>query len=357
MSETYGGDSATVVHRGWERIQDSVLGRGSRVDRAAIEGFMAVHAGRPGLPFAESTAGSHAVPTAEPIAASASGSHAMQAAEPIAASAAGSRPVHAAEFPAVSTVLQTAALPFLSATAPHAAPGATSVASREREAAGFPLLMPTMRLAIVPLTRHHAGSTVALAIATAGRLARATACVGALATVDPDTVRFGRGLGFGRRERAGLSLDGFEPVAICGNVAVLDADDAHAAARAATGRAPLVGVVPADDRLASALDELQPSALLLLADADTSESYLALAREDLASGRRRAVVLTARYTGVTPAFDGALALRVDQSAELRLRIGASPSAATRDNADLVASHVMAGGLRRETAEAPEKAEA
>ncbi len=280
MSDSAGGKSVATTHRGLKRIPQPVLGRGSRVGRSAIVGFMAASR--------------------------------MPSAVPPVAPAVPRPPLH------------------------------------RREEATTPLLMPTMRLAIVPLTRRHAGSTIALAVATAERLARATGFEGALATVDPAAVRIGRGFGFGRRGRAGLSLDGFEPVATCGNVAVLDAADAHAAALAATGRAPLVSVVPADDQLSSSLEELQPNALLLLADAETSESYLALAREDLASGRRRAIVLTARYTGAAPAFDGALVLRVDQSAELRLRLGATPSAATRENADLIAGRVTTDGLRRET---------
>jgi hypothetical protein len=203
-----------------------------------------------------------------------------------------------------------------------------------------PLLPPTARLAIVSLTRAHRESTVALAIAGAGRLARATARDGALATVGRDLVKIGRGFGSGSRRAPALA--GFEPIAAHGPVAVLDSDDAHAAAVASSGRVPLVCVVPADEALASALADIQPSALLLIADADTSESYLALARGDLAAGRPSADVLVARYAVGAPAFDGAIALRVDPAAGYRLRLGLAPSSVTRANAELVARRVTEG---------------
>lgn len=202
------------------------------------------------------------------------------------------------------------------------------------------LLPPTVRLAIVSLTSAHLASTAALAIAGAGRLARTTARDGALVTVGRDLAKIGRG--FGRGSRREPALDGFQPIAVHGPVAVLDADDAHAAAVASSGCLPLVCVVPADDGLASALADIQPSALLLLADADTSESYLELARGDLATGRPSADVLVARYAGDAPAFDGALVLRLDPAAGYRLRFGLAPSAITRENAELVARRVTEG---------------
>lgn len=203
-----------------------------------------------------------------------------------------------------------------------------------------PLLPPSVRLAIVSLTSAHLESTAALAIAGAGRLARTTARDGALATVGRDLVKIGRG--FGRGSRRAPALDGFEPIATHGPVAVLDAEDAHAAAVASSGCVPLVCLVAADDSLASALADIQPSALLLLADADTSESYLELARGDLAAGRPSADVLVARYAGGVPAFDGALVLRRDPAAGYRLRFGLAPSAVTRENAELVARRVTEG---------------
>lgn len=192
----------------------------------------------------------------------------------------------------------------------------------------------------MPLISAHAECTVALAVATAERLARAAARDGALVTMDSGTVKIGRSLR--GRKSPGLALDGFESLATLGSVCVLDSIDAHAAALAATGLAPLVSVVVADERLASAMTEIQPSSVLLLADCDTSESYLDLARRDLAAGRPCADVFVARFVGPTPVFDGALALCLDRSAGLRMRLGLAPSVVTRDNADLLARRVVEG---------------
>lgn len=206
-----------------------------------------------------------------------------------------------------------------------------------------PIALPSCdvaRLAIVPLISAHTECTVALAVATAERLARAAARDGALVTMDSGAVKIGRPLR--RHKTPGLALDGFDSLATLESVCVLDSADAHAAALAATGLAPLICVVSADDRLATALTEIQPSSVLLLADCETSESYLDLARCDLAADRPKADVFVARFAGRTPVFDGALALYIDRAAGARMRFGLAPSAVMRENADLLARRVIEG---------------
>lgn len=216
--------------------------------------------------------------------------------------------------------------------------GVSEPARIVRASAHVSPVVSSVRLGVVALSADCLQTEAALAIGVAERLAHATASAAALVTVERETVKIGRPR-WGRR-RGGPVFDGFDPIAARGRVTVLDAGDAHAAAVTSSGKAPLVCLLRPDGALAESLAKVHPTALLLVAGAGTSESYLDLVRADLGAGRPPAYVIAARYSGGEPAFDEVLALRRDSAAAVRLRWGLTMSPVTRENAAVVVRAVM-----------------
>lgn len=280
-------------------------------------------------------------------------------------------------MPAPPPVLIEPSLPRAPTIAPvpPVPPGSTSPCTA---------IMPATRLAIVPLCAGDCVQALALAIAVASRLAALTMRPGAVVTADPSVLRLVRN---SRRRPRGVRLDGFKVLARRGNILLIGADDAGAAAIAISAQLPLVSLVAADERMDGALAEIRPGALLLVAGVQTGARYLELAERDLAARLPAARVLSAgfgvrdggendggernggdRNGGENDGRDrddgenergenergehernehergvpSELALFADQSASLRLRLGLRASRATRVNAQLLAAQVLEG---------------
>lgn len=200
-------------------------------------------------------------------------------------------------------------------------------------------IMPATRLAIVPLCADDTVQSLALAVAVADRLAVLTARPGAIVTADPVVARLVRN---SRRRPSGVRLDGFEVLARRGDVSLIGAEDAGAAAIAISTQLPLVSLVAADERMGASLAEIRPGVLLLVAGEQTGARYLELARHDLAARLPAARVLCAAYGARDGDGPRELTLLADASAALRLRMGVRAAPATRTNAELLAVSALEG---------------
>ncbi|MFY9488432.1 MAG: hypothetical protein WAP35_07040 [Solirubrobacterales bacterium] len=246
--------------------------------------------------------------------------------------------------PARLTAVDAAAVGgFLSGASPLPEPAVNR--SSSPSPSGFdsptrlPFVLPTPRVVIVEMTSTQQTQVGLLAIATADRLAALTARSGAVAAVDPTCVRIRAGRG--SRSSGAFPLDGLVTHARRGSVSIVATDDGPVAAAMAAGRVPLVCIAAADERLAELVSIVSPTALVLVADDDTSGAYLALARNDLAAVARTADVIAARVSRRPLDLpDHELGLVVDAHGENKLRWGLGLSGELARSADRLARVIV-----------------
>ncbi|MBI5310403.1 MAG: hypothetical protein HZB14_05170 [Actinobacteria bacterium] len=188
---------------------------------------------------------------------------------------------------------------------------------------------PTPRVAIVTIDDGHLDSTVALAVAVAGRAAAAAGLPGAIVTTARDGAT-----PIARRKRGAVALRGFEPIGRAGNVTLLDAADAEAASIAAAGVVPVVCVLRAGEGLGPDLARICPSSLLLVAGAEAGENYVELLAHDLTRSGGGVTPRVLRYGPAVGEATESPSLTIDGSARLRLMLGLPPGRRSRANAEL-----------------------